>query len=121
MIFIDTYFHCLISIWLFISFIILLGDDKSNEAFVNRKRKSLEEANRAKDTCPIYFDESVIVADSCILYKRGIIELQLSVFINDHESSFDGNDFIVVMIPWPRSSMQQCIPGALVQTTQSRF
>lgn len=99
---------------------------------MTRKRKSLEEASRAKETCPIFYDESIIVAeqleasksenaalmkgmlqlqetimhlqdsknhlqlerstvfrDSCILYKRGIIELQLSVFINNHENTYD--------------------------------
>jgi len=105
------------------------GGDQVTEALVARKRKSIEEATKVKDTCPAFFDETLVVADqlqiskdlidklksdllaskdrilslsdtnahyekerttvfrdACTLYKRGIIELQLSVFMNyDHE------------------------------------
>lgn len=101
--------------------------DKSNEFLLIKKRKSIEEAKRAKDTCPAFYDETVLVAeqladvkeentalmrqiislneqilsldrtkaqfekeratvfrDACVLYKRGIVELQLSLFMDSH-------------------------------------
>jgi hypothetical protein len=105
--------------------------ESPTEAFLAKKRKSMEEAYRANDTCPHFFDESVLAAhqlqtskeeislllkqivsktqeilslnrikahfekerstvfrDACTLYKHGIIELQLSVFMNDHENDY---------------------------------
>jgi hypothetical protein len=106
--------------------------DSNNEARLVKRRKSLEEAARVKETCPFFFDEALIVADqlssskdeisalksenasllkqilslnqtkahfekerstlfrdASALYKHGIVELQLSVFMNEHENDFD--------------------------------
>jgi len=116
-----------------------LAEGPNTEALLAKKRKSMEEATRAKDTCPNYFEENLIVAsqlqssrdevsslsaqllkekdesarllreilvldrmkahfekerstvfrDACNLYKRGIIELQLSVFMNEHDNEYN--------------------------------
>ena len=108
----------------------------------------IEEANIVKDTCPIYFNESIIVADrlqqakdeidslksqllssnrdilalaktnahydkeiatlfrdACTLYKRGIIELQLTVFMNYDHTNYDNdyNNFYCGENPIPKT------------------
>jgi hypothetical protein len=64
---------------------VFLGD-KSYEGIVNRKRRSLEEASRAKEICPIYFDESIIVAEQLeasksenALLMKGMLQLQETI------------------------------------------
>jgi len=124
------------------------GANVTTEALVARKRKSIAEATKVKDTCPTFFDETLVVADqlqnakdeidslksqllasnkdilsltqanahydkeratlfrdACTLYKRGIIELQLSVFMNyDHDNyENDYDNFYCDGAPIPKN------------------
>jgi regulator of replication initiation timing len=66
-----------------------------------------------------HFDKerATFFRDACALYKRGILELQLSVFIMnyDHEQ-LEENFFLCNSSIIPRHLMMQCITGATVHT-----
>ena len=116
--------------------VILIGSGNTEELLA-KKRKSIDETKRAKDTCPQFFEESVIVAQqlqaskeeilaskekilttmnellkckdevhylqaeravylkaALKIYQRGIVELELQVFLGTHTSrSTNGKQF----------------------------
>ena len=140
-----------------------LEGSQPQETVLARKRKFIEEANRVRDTCPAYFEDSIHIACELDFYKnqylaqvkdlmnckdslhilqteravylkaalkmfqRGIVELELQVFLSIHpdrsnnkKQFFCGNpqmgfncDFSSLMRHWRTCSLHKSPPVIL--------